>query len=139
MPPIDPIQRPAAARLLVGDRDGHITPLACDRDSSASCRPGDLVIANDAATLPASLAGTHVPTGRPIEVRLAGRDSLATRSPAFRRCCSAPGDFRTRTEDRPLPPAVHPGDQLVLGPLRARIGGLHHHPRLVALRIRRRA
>ena len=39
--------------------------------------PGDLLVANDAATLPASLAGVHCGTGRAIEVRLAGRASLA--------------------------------------------------------------
>lgn len=39
-------------------------------------RDGDRVIANDAAILPASLSGLHVPSGREIEVRLAGRDSL---------------------------------------------------------------
>jgi len=39
-------------------------------------RPSDVVVANDAATLPASLFGQHSRTGRQIEVRLAGRDSL---------------------------------------------------------------
>ena len=39
-------------------------------------RPGDLVVANDAATLPASLQGVHLPTGVAIEVRLAGMRSL---------------------------------------------------------------
>ena len=126
-----PIQRPAAARLLVGDRDGHIRHWSRS-EFVRLFRTGDLVIANDAATLPASLSGTHRPTGRPIEVRLAGRDSLAQVT-RFSAVLFGPGDFRTRTEDRPLPPAVHPGDQLILGPLLARIVGLHHHPRLVAL------
>ncbi|MCP4383325.1 MAG: S-adenosylmethionine:tRNA ribosyltransferase-isomerase [Hyphomicrobiales bacterium] len=40
-------------------------------DLAALFRPGDLVVANEAATLPASLAGTHEPTGARIEVRLA--------------------------------------------------------------------
>ena len=35
-------------------------------------KPGDLVVANDAATLPASLHGVHLPSGARIEVRLAG-------------------------------------------------------------------
>ncbi|MGG7576726.1 S-adenosylmethionine:tRNA ribosyltransferase-isomerase [Rhizobium sp. Nf11,1] len=34
--------------------------------------PGDLVVANDAATLPASLHGTHLQCGKAIEIRLAG-------------------------------------------------------------------
>jgi S-adenosylmethionine:tRNA ribosyltransferase-isomerase len=98
-------------------------------------RPGDLVIANDAATLPASLSGLHLPSGRPIEVRLAGRHSLsADEVRRFSAVVFGGGDFRTRTEDRPLPPALAPGHRLALGPLRATVGGLLNHPRLVSLR-----
>ena len=75
-------------------------------------RPGDLVVANDAATLPASLQGTHVRTGEPIEVRLAGRRSLSTDLSDFSAVVFGAGDFRTRTEDRALPPALVPGDAL---------------------------
>src|SRR6185295_16052576 len=66
-----PVQRPPDARLLVVDSRGHIrhTPRARFVDV---LRPGDLVIANDAATLPASLHGVHLRTGADIEVRLAG-------------------------------------------------------------------
>jgi S-adenosylmethionine:tRNA ribosyltransferase-isomerase len=99
-------------------------------------RPGDLVIANDAATLPANLSGFHVPTGRSIEVRLTGRRSLA---PDDIRCFSAivfgAGDFHVRTEDRPLPPTLAPGDRLVLGPLQASVQRLLGHPRFVLLRL----
>src|SRR5437899_8794799 len=42
-----------------------------------SLRRGDLVIANDAAILPASLHGVHEPTRAHIEIRLAARRSLA--------------------------------------------------------------
>jgi S-adenosylmethionine:tRNA ribosyltransferase-isomerase len=126
-----PVQRPSSARLLVAGRHGQIEHWR-RADFVRLFRDGDLVIANDAATLPASLSGQHVATGRDIEVRLAGRDSLeqVTR---FSAVLFGPGDFRTRTEDRPLPPAVHPGDILALGPLHARVVGLHDHPRLVAL------
>jgi S-adenosylmethionine:tRNA ribosyltransferase-isomerase len=126
-----PVQRPTWARLLVARRHGQIEHWR-RADFVRLFRDGDLVIANDAATLPASLSGQHVPSGRDIEVRLAGRDSLdqVTR---FSAVLFGPGDFRTRTEDRPLPPAVHPGDTLALGPLQARVVGLHDHPRLVAL------
>jgi S-adenosylmethionine:tRNA ribosyltransferase-isomerase len=207
--------------------------------------PGDLVIANDAATLPASLHGVHVPSGAEIEVRLAGYTtnrrsedqegfcSSRKTSPGLLISCSkgtgrsftaceeiAPdvvrtfppplacptrelrrgspkrhrreggrsarhgrpeglhysefftgssdrpavaaagvqafsavvfgaGDFRTRTEDRPPPPTLAPGDRLVfpaapsdaagLGPsgvagLTATIEALVDHPRLVSLR-----
>ena len=126
-----PVQRPNWARLLVAGRRGQIEHWR-RADFVRLFREGDLVIANDAATLPASLSGHHVPSGRDIEVRLAGRDSLeqVTR---FSAVLFGPGDFRMRTEDRPLPPAVHPGDILALGPLHARVVGLHDHPRLVAL------
>ncbi len=39
------------------------------------------------------------------------------------------------TEDRPLPPALAPGDPLALGPLRATAEDLLNHPRLVTLRL----
>jgi S-adenosylmethionine:tRNA ribosyltransferase-isomerase len=97
-------------------------------------RPGDLVIANDAATLPASLAGKHQPTGLPIEVRLAGCRSLA--ADRLRQCLAVvfgEGDFRTRTEDRPLPPIIRTGDRLTLGPLEAEVQEIVGHPRLVQI------
>jgi S-adenosylmethionine:tRNA ribosyltransferase-isomerase len=131
MPATVPVQRPTSARLLVVREHGRIDhwPRA---DFVRLFREGDLVIANDAATLPASLRGKHVRSGREIEVRLAGRDSLAQVT-RFSAVLFGRGDFRTRTEDRPLPPFVHPGDRLTLGPLHATVVGLHHHPRLVAL------
>ena len=126
-----PVQRPAGARLLVAGMNGRIEH--CRRaDFVGLFREGDAVIANDAATLPASLTGRHLPSGCDIEVRLAGRDSL-DRVTRFSVVLFGAGDFRTRTEARPLPPPVHPGDRLSLGPLQARIVGLHDHPRLLAL------
>ncbi len=102
---------------------------------------GDLVVANDAATLPASLHGTHVPRGQPpsreggpIEVRLAGRTSLSFDVVDFSAVVFGAGDFHTRTEDRPLPPPLAADDTLELGPLSATITALLGHPRLVSLR-----
>jgi S-adenosylmethionine:tRNA ribosyltransferase-isomerase len=96
---------------------------------------GDLVVANDAATLPASLFGTHLATGRDVEVRLAARRSLdSSLIRDFWAVVFGPGDFRTRTEDRANPPALSPGDRLVLGPLKATVVGLLNHPRLISLR-----
>ena len=57
------------------DRGGRCTHWP-RRISGGSFSPGTCV-ANDAATLPASLFGRHLPSGRRIEARLAGRDSLA--------------------------------------------------------------
>src|SRR6185295_4898083 len=59
---------------------------------------------------------------------------VATDVRAFTAVVFGAGDFRTRTEDRPLPPALAPGDRLALGPLAATIEALLDHPRLVSLR-----
>jgi len=129
-----PIQRPRDARLLVVDADGELRH--AERSQLARhLRPGDLLVANDAATLPASLAGVHAPTGSAIEVRLAGRRSLAVDAVHdFSAVVFGPGDHRTRTEDRALPPPLRPGDRLQLGPLAASVVRTLDHPRLVDLR-----
>jgi S-adenosylmethionine:tRNA ribosyltransferase-isomerase len=130
----DPIHRPANAKLLFVRRNGSVEhrPRA---DFVGLLQPGDLVVANDAATLPASLSGIHVPSRRSIEVRLAGRRSLdPTEVDHFIAVVFGAGDFRTRTEDRALPPALTPGDSLGLGPLHATVERLLDHPRLVTLR-----
>ena len=130
----EPTQRPPDARLLVVDPSGLITH-ATRAGVVRFMRPGDLVVANDAATLPASLVGEHVPTREPIEVRLAGRHSLAVEDVhEFSAILFGAGDFHTRTEDRPAPPLAAPGDRLELGPLRATVGRLLDHPRLLSLR-----
>jgi S-adenosylmethionine:tRNA ribosyltransferase-isomerase len=92
-------------------------------------------VANDAATLPASLSGLHGPTGSPIEVRLASRRSLAVDDVReFTAIVFGEGDHRTRTEDRAQPPSLNRGDMLVLGPLRAQVVQTLGHPRLITLR-----
>jgi S-adenosylmethionine:tRNA ribosyltransferase-isomerase len=128
-----PVQRPAGAKLLVVDsrrRIGH-----AQRSAFVEfLRSGDLVVANDAATLPASLRGTHGPTGAPVEVRLAGRPSLKPEDvKRFSAVVFGGGDFRTRTEDRAAPPALSAGDRLVLGPLRATVERTLGHARLVSI------
>ena len=132
------------ARLLVIDEDGHVAH-RLDADLPTLLRRGDLVVANDAATIPASLHGIHRPTCRPIEVRLAGRRSLASRD--VQRFIAVvlgagdhlrPGyggqDYRTPTEHRPSPPHLRPRDELQLGSLRATVTAVLGHPRLVELR-----
>jgi S-adenosylmethionine:tRNA ribosyltransferase-isomerase len=128
-----PVQRPPDAKLLVVDACRHIghAPRAAFVEF---LRPGDLVVANDAATLPASLPGFHVETGAPVEVRLAGRPSLRPEDVGhFSAVVFGAGDYRTRTEDRAAPPRLAAGDGLVLGPLRATVEGLLGHPRLALL------
>jgi len=128
-----PIQRSPLSRLLAVDVHGRIAHHARSRFVDL-LRPDDLVVANDAATLPASLCGVHRPSGAEIEVRLAGRASLAQDDVhEFTAVVFGAGDFRTPTEDRPLPPPLSPGDRLALGPLSATIETLLDHPRLVSL------
>lgn len=123
------VQRPTDAKLLVIDAGGRISHAPRTRFVEL-LRPGDLVVANDAATLPASLRGLHEPSGMAVEVRLAAwRDAMAFSAVVF-----GAGDFHTRTEDRPPPPPLSRGNRLLLGPLRATVEAVLDHPRLVALR-----
>ena len=123
-------------KLLSCDRSGNIRHY--DRSQLVSLlRAGDLVVANDAATIPASLSGIHVATGQPIEVRLAGRASLTpSEVHLFSAIVFGSGDFHQRTEERPLPPLLNAGDELELGPLRANVLCLLNHPRLAVLEFR---
>ena len=127
------VQRPSDAKLLVVD--SHHNLIHVPRSAFIDfLRPNDVVIANDAATLPASLTGTHQQTGKSIEVRLAGRLSLDPMDvKRFSAVVFGEGDFHMRTEDRPLPPSVNIGDTLLLGPLSATVEALLDHPRLVSL------
>jgi S-adenosylmethionine:tRNA ribosyltransferase-isomerase len=120
------------AKLLVVNRDGRIRHLP---RGALAClfSPGDLIVANDAATLPASLTGIHYPSGGSIEVRLAAWESL--HDPAqFIAVAFGTGDYRTPTEGRISPPPLSPGDRLSLGPLVGVVEGLLDHPRLFRLR-----
>jgi S-adenosylmethionine:tRNA ribosyltransferase-isomerase len=129
-----PVQRPADARLLVVDSMGQITEM--HRSSfPALLRPNDIVVANDAATLPASMFGIHVRSGRPIEVRLAGDESVFDHDfRQFSAVVFGEGSYHTPTERRPSPPEVRSGDTLQLGPLKATVVELLGHPRLLKIR-----
>ncbi len=157
-----PIQRPGDARLLAVDASGCVHDLPRQRIADR-LRPGDLLVANDAATMPASLGGVHVRSGAPVELRLAAHESLAPEDmqqpgpgagPVPRRPGSpqgivprarwasgrqfvavlfGAGDWRTRTEDRPEAPRVQPGDLLALGPLQAQVLALLGSPRLLRI------
>ena len=59
-----------SGKLLAIEANGMMRHLL-RADLVSLFRAGDVVIANDAATLPASLHGTHVPSGDAIEIRLA--------------------------------------------------------------------
>jgi S-adenosylmethionine:tRNA ribosyltransferase-isomerase len=119
-------------KLLVAEAGGALLHLPRAALSSMF-RPGDLVVANDAATLPASLKGVHRPSGEPIEVRLAAW--VAFRDPTrFVAIAFGAGDHRLRTEDRPPPPPLSAGDLLEFGALAATVERVLDHPRLLRIR-----
>jgi S-adenosylmethionine:tRNA ribosyltransferase-isomerase len=104
-----PAQRDGARLLVIDPASGrHAERRASDLPQLL--RRGDLVVVNDAATLPASLAGRD-PQGTPIELRLIGRGGPAD----FQAVLFGPGDWRQRTEDRPAPGQLRPGDRLRFG------------------------
>jgi S-adenosylmethionine:tRNA ribosyltransferase-isomerase len=129
-----PVQRPADARLLEVDSGGRIRDML--RSSFPTLlRSGDIVVANDAATLPASIFGVHKRTGRSIEVRLAGSESVFHKDVRrFSAVVFGEGNYRTPTERRPSPPELRPGDTLQLGPLTATVLELLGHSRFVLIR-----
>jgi S-adenosylmethionine:tRNA ribosyltransferase-isomerase len=92
--------------------------------------PSDLLVVNDAATLPASLQ-TESMRREPVEVRLLeGPHAAFTRAVLF-----GAGDYRTPTEYRAAPPVLKPGDTLALGTERLEIVYVSElSPRLVVLR-----
>ncbi|HSN29384.1 MAG TPA: S-adenosylmethionine:tRNA ribosyltransferase-isomerase, partial [Kofleriaceae bacterium] len=77
-------------------------------------REGDLVVVNDAATLPASLRGATA-TGEPFELRL----SAPVEGTRLTGVVFGPGDHTTRTEHRPLPPPL--GDRVTIAGLPAEV------------------
>jgi S-adenosylmethionine:tRNA ribosyltransferase-isomerase len=117
--------RSATRRLLVIDAGVRLSTL---EDLPHLLSPGDLLVVNDAATLPASLHGRL--RGEPVELRL-----LRRRGPQWDAVLFGAGTWRDRTEDRPAPPAVRRGDVLELGPLRASVRGVHR-PFTRLLRVR---
>jgi S-adenosylmethionine:tRNA ribosyltransferase-isomerase len=118
--------RPAAqVRLLTMDHGE--ARLSFARDLPQLLCPGDVVVVNDAATLPAAIPA--ILRGQPVELRLARMTEDPRR---FEAIVLGPGHHRVRTEDRP-PPPVNVGDELVAGHgLRARVTAISpRSPRLL--------
>ena len=126
-----PRGRGEAPRLLVVNADGVIRHAT--RDALVElAHPGDVVVANDAFTAPASLRAVHERSATSFELRLAGLRSHDLRD--LTRCIAVTfgaGDHRMRTEDRGPPPTFASGDRIRVGPLRATIEGVLDHPRLI--------
>jgi S-adenosylmethionine:tRNA ribosyltransferase-isomerase len=96
----------------------------------ALLRAGDLLVVNDVATLPASLSAV-APGGARVEVRLLGEAEPSR----WRAVLFGEGDWHTRTEVRPAPPSLRPGDTLQLQGLRATVLEVSTlSPRLVDVR-----
>jgi S-adenosylmethionine:tRNA ribosyltransferase-isomerase len=97
---------PGEERLLVADVPARQLEERRMSELPEVLHPGDLLVVNDAATLPASLAGEYA--GAPVEVRLAG----AREDGAWDAVLLGAGDWRARTEDRPPPPRLAPGARI---------------------------
>ena len=127
---------PAAAPTTRDRRLLHLDPRSGSRsdlhvrDLPRLVRAGDVVVVNEAATLPASFGG-RTSDGKQVEVRLAGAHEDGTWSAVL----FGPGDWRQKTEDRPAPPALAEGSHIAFGPgLAARVAAVSSlSPRLVSL------
>ncbi len=144
-----PKARRSDARLLAVDsRTGGFADLQAT-DLPTLLRPGDLLVVNDAATLPASLHGRVTVGGSDweVELRLAGmaapQGETATNAAALESATDTfwavlfgAGDWRIPTEHRPLPPLLAVGDQVSLGDsLRAEVVAVSPiSPRLLCVR-----
>jgi S-adenosylmethionine:tRNA ribosyltransferase-isomerase len=126
---------PLEERLLVIDPARGALSDARVRDLPEWLREGDLLVVNDAATLPASMRG-RTGGGAEVEVRLleAPLDGTA------RAVLFGAGDWRMPTEHRPAPPRLRPGDQISVGgergePLTLTVTAVHPEmPRQITVR-----
>jgi S-adenosylmethionine:tRNA ribosyltransferase-isomerase len=113
-----------AMRLVVVGRGTAAPAITAFATLPQHLRAGDLVVVNDAATLPASLRGrvSRTPTpsfagpssigeGEALELRLSG----PVDNGRLVGVVLGAGDHRTPTERRPPPPALHVGDEVELG------------------------
>ncbi len=111
--PIRPASSPRPwrdVRVLVVDGASGPLRVVSAAELPSLFEPRDLLILNDAATLPASIAA-RTNRGEALELRLAGAVSDRRWTVAL----LGPGSFRLRTEDRPAPPRLEPGDRLEIG------------------------
>jgi len=97
-----------AVRLVVMDNDvPRIVPFST---LPSLLRAGDLLVVNDAATLPASLPG-RTESGAHFELRLSG----PVEPHRLAGVLLGEGDYHTRTENRPAPPVLAIGDRVRIG------------------------
>lgn len=103
-------ERDAGRLLHIDSARGTLTE-GTVADLSEFLAPSDLLVLNDAATLPGSFRA-HAPEGEQVEVRLANPGGTLAEWTAV---LFGSGDWRQRTEDRPPPPAVAVGARLDCG------------------------
>jgi S-adenosylmethionine:tRNA ribosyltransferase-isomerase len=123
-----------SARMLVLDRvTGDTTDSSVTRLPDA-LRPGDLLVVNDAATLPASLAARG-PSSEPFEIRLSHHIGGSD----WRAILMGAGTWKTPTELRDPPGTVRAGDTLEISNTFAAlvVEVSAESPQLVTLRLSR--
>lgn len=99
-----------AARLLVIDSSARAFSDASFVDLPELLQPGDVLVVNDAATLPASLQA-RAPSGGPMEIRLAQDIGGGL----WRAVLFGSGDWRIPTELRDPPEALGRGATIEIG------------------------
>lgn len=130
MSPADRPRDAGQARLVVLDAGARTLAAGSMFELPGTLRSGDLLVVNDAATLPASIHGVW--EGEPVEARLAGEREDGTWDAVL----FGSGDWRTRTDERPPPPRLEPGARILFArDLAAEVERVSDlSPRLVALR-----
>ncbi len=123
---------PSRLRVLVADPKTPTLRVLPARALADLLGRGDLLVVNDAGTLPASVS-TRTANGSRIEVRLAEPPDSRLRARAV---LFGPGDFRDRTEHRAAPPRLDEGDVLAACGLRFTIASVSAlSPRLVEVEL----
>jgi len=103
--------RPVARTRLLVVRVASRTFAEAPRDEIVRLlRPGDVVVVNDAATLPASIFGVSA-RGESLEVRLLSPPDASSECDAV---VLGEGDWRTPTERRAPPPSLAPGEAITI-------------------------
>jgi S-adenosylmethionine:tRNA ribosyltransferase-isomerase len=122
-------------KLMVVDSDGRALWEGRFVELGRHLGRGDLIVLNDAATLPASLSGVD-DRGEKVEVRLASQID----GPIWRAVLFGRGDWRTPTEHRPDPPRLRVGESIHFeGGLDARVVRIDERARrLIDIEIERR-
>lgn len=105
-----------AVRLVVVDPAGERPRLERFAALPQLLRAGDVVVVNDAATLPGSLPG-RTAGGQVFELRLAG----PVEAGRLLGVLFGEGDHRTRTEHRARPPRLTAGDQVTVAGMTATV------------------